>query len=195
MRQEWGLPADLPLILLSGGVNFTVGRIDELAVAMCRRLRRAVIMVLAGRNEKLLARLAARPEAAGPHARLRAIGFTDRVHELAQVARLAVTKPGGVTVAEALTKGLPMVLMKPVPGQEAFNARKLCHEAAAVQAGSSEEVISLVAELLAAPLALKRLADNARRLSRPATETIVAGILAAVNDWPAHRLDKTRQSL
>ena len=37
------------------------------------------------------------------------------------VADILVSKPGGLTVSEALAKNLPMLIINPTPGQEYWN--------------------------------------------------------------------------
>jgi len=181
-RADWDLPPDAPVVLVSSGVDFTVGRIDKLATELCRACPDAFVFVLAGYNKKLLARLSARPEAHGDCPHLRPVGFTDRVHELVALSDLVVTKTGALTVTECITRGAAMVLLKPVPGQEAYNARWLCDHGAAVATRRTKQVIAHVVRLLGDPAELDRLRANAQALALPATDTIVARILAALND-------------
>jgi processive 1,2-diacylglycerol beta-glucosyltransferase len=183
IRADWDLPRGRPLVLISGGVNFTVGRVGWLAQELCLRLPQAVVMVLAGANKRLLAKLSANPLAQGDRPRLRAVPFTDRIHELVHLCDVVVTKTGAMTVSEVLAKGAAAVLLKPVPGQETYNAEMLCENEAAVQASTGEEVISHVVGLLNDPERLGRLRESARRLARPATPAIVSGILETVNRW------------
>ena len=174
---EWRLPADRPIVLLSGGVEFTCGPVVRIARQILARCERAFVCVLAGRNKRLLARLARLPEA--PQ-RLMPVGFTDRLHELVEVAALMVTKAGGLSTAECLAKATPMVLLRPVPGQESGNAEHFERFGAAVIARRNRDAAGHVARLLADDEALRHMSDSARRLYRPATETIVAAIRAAV---------------
>ena len=44
-----------------------------------------------------------------------------------------VTKPGGLTTSEALAKGVPMIMSKPVPGQEDRNVEFLLNTGAAMK--------------------------------------------------------------
>ncbi len=175
--RDWDLPADKSIVLLSGGTDFVCGPVERIASGICRTCPQAYVVVLAGRNKKLLETLTGRPD---PSGRMRAIPFTDRGHELADVCSLMVTKPGGVTTAECLAKGTPMVLLDPVPGHEGGNARYLACNEAAVIARGAEEVIAVVARLLDQPLLLRQMADNARRLYRPAREIITEAILRAL---------------
>jgi UDP-N-acetylglucosamine:LPS N-acetylglucosamine transferase len=73
-----------------------------------------------------------------------------------------------------------MVLLKPVPGQEAGNAAFLAREGAAVVARGTGDAVEHVRRLLADAKALATMAENARRLYRPGTETIVQAVRRAV---------------
>jgi processive 1,2-diacylglycerol beta-glucosyltransferase len=173
---RWKLPADKPIVMLSGGTFFTVGPVEKIARAILDSSD-AHVVALGGNNKRLLAALAAFPEAGR---RLTPVPFTDRVHELAEVASLIVTKPGGLTTTECQAKGLAMVLTNPTPGQEAANARMLAAAGAAVVAATDDEVIAQVRRLLASPAELQALSAAARKLYRPATQTITEEILKAV---------------
>ncbi|HUT58434.1 MAG TPA: glycosyltransferase [Phycisphaerae bacterium] len=174
---DWSLPAETPIVIVTGGTEFTCGPVVALAVGILRACPRSHVVVLAGRNKRLLAELS-RLEAAGR--RLSPVSFTDRVHELVEVASLIVTKPGGITTAECCAKGTPMVLLPPVPGQEAANARHLCEHGAAVTPGGPAKVVGAVQRLLDNPGELARMSDCARGLYRPATSTIVGAICRAL---------------
>jgi len=175
---DWSLPADRPIVLLSGGTEFVCGPIIRLAKGILSACPSVQLVVLAGRNKKLLARLARLTEAGG---RLTPLGFTDRLHELSEVAALMVTKAGGLTTAECLARGTPMLLLRPVPGQERGNAEYFVREGAAVIVRRPGRVAEEVRRLLDSPEELARMADNCRRLHRPATDTIVEAIRRAVS--------------
>ena len=175
---DWNLPADKKIVLLSGGTDFTCAPVERIACHIADTCDQACVVVLAGRNKKLLGRLT--PLAAARPGRLLSVSFTDRVNELVDVCSLMVTKAGGITTAECLAKGTPMVLLKPVPGQEARNARYFQHEGAAVIVRRAGRVAEVVRRLLADPVELQALADNSARLYRPGTETIVEGICEAL---------------
>lgn len=173
IMHDWLLPADKEIVLLAGGTDFTCGPIAKTAQGILRACRNAFLVVLAGRNKKLLGKLA---QIAATNPRLKPLGFTDRVHELVEVASLMVTKAGGITTAECLAKGTAMLLMNPVGGHERGNAEYLARQGAAVIARKGDDVAETVRGLLADENALKRLSENARRLHRPATQTIAQAI-------------------
>jgi processive 1,2-diacylglycerol beta-glucosyltransferase len=87
-----------------------------------------------------------------------------------------VTKPGGVTTAECCAMGTPMVLIKPVPGQEGSNAVYLSARGAAVAPGGPLKVIESARRLLADPAELKAMSDRARKLHRPAAMIVAAKV-------------------
>ena len=176
---DWNLPADKRIVLVSGGAEFTCGPVTRIACDVVDRCPEAFVVVLGGNNKKLLARLA---KLSASRDRLRGVSFTDRVHELVEVCSLMVAKAGGITTTECLAKARGMVLLKPVPGQEAANAEYLAGRGAAVVVRSAGQVGRKVADLLEAPEALDRLGRDAGRLHRDGTATIVSEIARCVSD-------------
>ena len=49
-------------------------------------------------------------------------GFTRVMHQYLSAADVIITKPGGLTTAEALATGTVMAIVNPLPGQELRNA-------------------------------------------------------------------------
>jgi len=173
---DWNLPADRKIVLLSGGTEFTCGPIVRIARRMAASCPEAHLIVLAGRDKKLLSSLARLGEAGG---RLVPMGFTDRLHELVAICSLMVTKAGGVMTAECLARGTPMVLLKPVPGHEAGNARYLAGRGAAVVTRGVADTAETVRRLLNDSTKLAELAGGARRLHRPAAKIVADAIRRA----------------
>jgi processive 1,2-diacylglycerol beta-glucosyltransferase len=168
---EWSLPADRDIVLLSGGTEYTCGPIVEVARDIVARCESAIVIVLAGRNKNLLASLSKLPEAGDT---IRPMGFTDRIHELTEVGALFVTKPGGVTVTECCSRGAPMVLMDPVPGQEGENADHLESVGAAVIAHGQGEIVRTTVELLNQP-------DRRARMAAAASGQFLGGLATVVD--------------
>jgi processive 1,2-diacylglycerol beta-glucosyltransferase len=174
---DWDLPSDKPILLLSGGTDFTCGPVTRIARDLIAHCPEAVVVVLIGNNKQLAARLA---KVVPSDPRLRIVSFTDRVHELVEVASIMITKAGGITTAECLTRAKPMVLLKPVPGQESSNAAYFEAEGAALVARNRSDVVAHVRRLLDDPIALDALSRNARRLAGDGTPAIVEAVLRAV---------------
>ncbi len=175
---DWNLPADRPIITLTGGTEFTCGPIVRIARDMLKAIPQAHLAVLAGRNKKLLAKLSKLPEAGS---RLTPVGYTDKLHELVSVSSLMVTKAGGITTAECLSKGRAMILLKPVPGQEGGNAEYFQRHGAAVIARKYKDVPAEAARLLDNPGALEEMSRKAASLYRPATQTVTDWIRESIS--------------
>lgn len=173
--RQWSLPPDRPVVLLSGGADFTCGPIVQIARGLVAACPRVCVVVLAGRNKKLLGQLAVLPETR--RGWIVPQGFSDRVHELASVAEVMLTKAGGLTTAECLAKRLPMVFLPPVPGQERANAEFFARHGAGKIAGDARQAVALTAELLQCPETRAAMAEAAGKLHRPAAKTILSAIL------------------
>ncbi|MGV8042566.1 MAG: glycosyltransferase [Thermoanaerobaculaceae bacterium] len=92
------------------------------------------VLAVAGRNHAARQRLARMP--VPPGSRLVPLGFVDNMAELLAAADLVVAKSGGLTTAECLAVGVPMVVRDPIPGQEERNADYLLEQGAGVKAHS-----------------------------------------------------------
>jgi processive 1,2-diacylglycerol beta-glucosyltransferase len=112
---------------------------------------------------------------------IRALGFTRDVDVLFEACDLAVGKAGGLTCAEALTKGIPLVIFKPTPGQEVRNAAYLEAAGAAFHADSEAEVEEVVERLLANDAVRAQVSESALRVAKPhAAETIARRVLSDI---------------
>ena len=167
LRRKHGLP-DGPVVLLLAGC-FGVGPVQELAARLEQARRPAHFAVVAGRNEALRGALAS---AAGP--RTTVLGFTREIHEWMAAVDLLVTKPGGLTTSEALARGLPMLLVNPIPGQEERNADALLESGAAAKASSPQVLAWKVDALLGDAAQLEAMRSACLRSARPHAAAAVA---------------------
>ena len=172
---DWRLPPDKKVVTLSGGTDFTCGPVVKTARKILQLCPEISLVVLGGRNKKLLGQLS---QLASEQDGLFPVSFTDRIHELVRVSSLMVTKAGGISTAECLATGTPMILPKPVPGQEADNAAYFKSQGAAVVTKRYGDVPAEVRRLLDEPETLKSLGDNARKLFLPGTAGVIEAIRA-----------------
>ena len=164
IRRRLQLTPGMPVILLMGGGQ-GLGPIVEVVEQMDRLHQNFQLLVVAGTNESLYHKLITRaPALKHP---VQVFGHVDFVADLMSVASLIITKPGGLTTAEALAKGLPILALNPIPGQETKNAAFLMHEKAAQGAKDVASLIHGVRHLLDNPAEMSRMAAQARRLGKP----------------------------
>ena len=159
-----GLDPSRPTVLMMGG-GAGLGNFAYLATRLLAIDPGLQLMVLTGRNVPLLQKLA-KLAAATPE-RFIVHGHTSQVEQFMACADLIVTKPGGLTSAECLAAGLPMVANAPIPGQEERNADYLVEQGVAVRAIDAVGVEFQVRQLLADPDRLARMAACGRAIAKP----------------------------
>jgi len=173
---RYGLRPDLPTLLISAGA--AGGAYTKAIVAQTLGMRNAYqAVIVCGRNAQLKDEIEA---LVAPHAeRYRVVGYTTDMPDLMQIATLFVGKPGGLSSSECMAAGLPMVLIKPIPGQEVRNSDFLLEEGAAVRCNYETTVGYKIDQLLDDPDRMRRMAASARKLGRPdAAHLIVETVLA-----------------
>ncbi|HEV7491440.1 MAG TPA: glycosyltransferase [Rhodanobacteraceae bacterium] len=174
---ESGLDARRTTILLMGG-GAGLGGLDDVAARLLALDADFQLIVLAGRNKEMLARLNKLSRQRPGH--LLAQGFTDRVERLMAASDLVITKPGGLTTSECLALGLPMIVHAPIPGQEERNCDYLLEQGAALKAIDASALEYRVRELLAHPERIAAMSTRARALGHPyAAREVLSVVLAS----------------
>jgi processive 1,2-diacylglycerol beta-glucosyltransferase len=163
LRTRFQLSRRKPVILvMSGGAG-----VGSLVEVVGRVLASGPVQVLAvaGRNEKARRELESLRPPAGTE--LRVYGFVEDVAALMAVADLAVGKSGGLTTAECLAMGLPMLVCDPIPGQEERNCDFLLEAGSGVRANGGAALSFKLKALLSDERRLKRMRRAARRAGKP----------------------------
>ena len=181
LMTDLGLNPSLPTLLVMGGAY---GVLDDIK-GVCKVLADTSVpcqtLVVCGRDEKLYASL----DEVMLHAKnpMLKYGFVSNVDELMTVADLVITKAGGLTVSEALTKGVPMLIYKPIPGQEEKNAAFLEKSGAARAVSNRAELEETIFELLRKPAALTKMKKAAATtLPGQAAQQAVRHILQLIEE-------------
>lgn len=162
LRLKLGIAPDKPIILLAGGGE-GMGRVYDIAHAIGESGLDAELVVIAGRNHILRAEL---EEADWPMP-TRVLGFTRDMPDWMAAASVMITKSGSNTIAEALVRGLPLILFDRVPGQEEGNPKLIVDGGAGAYCHRPAKVVSTLRAWLNDPQQMDRLAENARTLARP----------------------------
>ncbi len=117
-RARLGMVSGRPTVLLMGG-----SRGFGLTANVMRELERLPIplniLAPAGTNPRVFQ--AMRQWSAESNHRVISMEYTSDIRTLYALSDLAITKPGGLTLAECLAVGLPMVIQHALPGQERHN--------------------------------------------------------------------------
>lgn len=94
-------------------------------------------------------------------------GYANNINELMSVSDIIITKPGGITTAEAMTKRIPMIIVKPIPGQELKNTAYLTKKGAAIKIDKPKDSNSIIENLLRDPNRLNCMRQIATVISKP----------------------------
>lgn len=177
MRRLHGLDEDLPTILLSiGGFGLDIAsKILEHLLSVRVPIQ---MVAVAGKSTEVQARLA-RVAAMAPRShRIHVLGFTSAMDELMAAADLLIGKAGGLTSSEALARGLPLLIINPIPGQEERNSDHLLEAGAALRCHALPTLTWKVETLLADPSRLSRLHAGAKAAARPSASFDIVDIMA-----------------
>lgn len=167
MRIKLGLDPDRTTILVSAG-GFGVGPIEKVMTSLLELRHPAQIVAICGRSEEMRKKVARLAQRRGAHgASLAVVGYTTEMDEYMAAADLAVGKPGGLTTSEALARGLIMVIVNPIPGQEERNSDHLLEEGVAIRCNNLPVLAHKIDRLLDDPGRLATMRANIARMARP----------------------------
>lgn len=177
--EQLGLAANLPVILIMGGGQ-GLGPIKEIVKSLEKVRPEFQAIVITGTNKKLYNSLKRKIKKF--KRKLLVFSYTDRVNEFMTISDLVVTKPGGITTAEALSKKLPMIIVKPIPGQEANNTAFLLEQQAAIRTDDADNINLVFDDLLSSPDKIRKLSESAARISKPNASLDIAKLLLSINN-------------
>ncbi len=156
-----------PTILIMGG-GLGLGSIEETLSELNKVQSPLKILVVAGQNEKLLARLKKLREKISHEVEV--FGYVSDVNKLMAAADLLITKPGALTMTEAFAAGLPLILHAPIPGPEFKNAAYAVAHGAAIEVGE-QKISAVVEDILKQPARLDKMKTCAKKIARPSAAT------------------------
>ncbi len=193
-RAKLGLDPDKTTVLIMGGsmgygnMLKTVRQIDAIEYGEDFQM-----ITVCGNNQEMKAEI----DEAIPTLRHRVLttGFVNYVSLLMDAADCIVTKPGGLTTSEALTKGLPMIIVNPIPGQEQRNTEFLLNNGAAFAASPTCSVVECLYQLLTSPVRRRTMEECVEALAKTGATGRVCRFVLELGIMPqivkGHRSDKS----
>ena len=164
LRQSLGLDPKLFTITFMAG-SFGVSNITELYHALANCGAAMQLLVITGKNQRLYA---AFQEELKHHMPVptKLCYFTTEVHAYMHASDLLVTKPGGLTVSEALASNLPMLLFNAIPGQEGDNAAFLRRHGMGIPIEKKDDIAVIVSDLLKDPARFAEMKASCRAFDK-----------------------------
>lgn len=175
LYKKYGFEVNKKIILICAGAFGVLKSMDSI----CRELSMlndVQVAVVCGNNKLLKLQLEKLKIQ-----NLKAFGYTKDIHELYKLSSCMITKPGGITLSEALAVQIPLILYKPIPGQEKENALFFEEKGAAMIANSKDDIISYVTYLTNNSDISKIMTENMDKIyNKCSTTKIVNDMLLSV---------------
>ncbi|CAN6459564.1 unnamed protein product [Victoria cruziana] len=170
LRVELEMDQQLPAVLLMGGGE-GMGPVKKTAKALGAALYDeslskpiGQIVIICGRNQALASSLGSIEWKVPVKIR----GFETQMEKWMAACDCIITKAGPGTIAEALIRGLPIILNDFIPGQEVGNVPYVVDNGAGVFSKSPKETANLVARWFGPEAEeLRRMSQNALNLAQP----------------------------
>ena len=168
------LSPGIPTILIMGGGQ-GLGPIKTIVKSLEKVNKDIQEIIVTGTNKKLYNSL--KRKIKKYKKKITVFGYMQNINELMSIADIVVSKPGGVTTSEVLSLGKPMIIVKPLPGQEANNTAYLTQKEAALKIEVPDKINLVIEDLFKNPHKLKRLSSSAKQISKPNASMDIARLL------------------
>ncbi|MBN1688155.1 MAG: hypothetical protein JW893_03570 [Candidatus Omnitrophica bacterium] len=174
--KKWGFQDDRLTVLVTSG-SFGLGPQEGILKALDDFHDRVQCFVVCGYNEEMKRQL----ETKSYRFPVKIFGFVDFMHDLMEASDLMIAKPGGATTTESLAKGVPMIVIDPIPGQEMWNTKILKTRNAAFMMKKPEDVRLIMGTIFKNPGMLEEKKRIIRELAKPnASDDLVREALRGV---------------
>ncbi|MBS7211784.1 MAG: UDP-N-acetylglucosamine--LPS N-acetylglucosamine transferase [Megamonas funiformis] len=172
---KFKLEKDKPVALIMGG-GLGLGGVKN-ALCQLERLKKDIqILVITGANVALWSEM--NEYAQHSKHKIFVWGYSHNIQEFMSVATFLISKPGALTISEALTRELPMILHDPIPGPEVDNAKFVSDNGAAIWVKHQDTLDAVVREVLSDATILPKLRNNAKVLKKPYASDNIADVIA-----------------
>jgi len=173
LARKHGLnPAQPIALIMGGGCGLFGGELLKHIQSLEMLSTRMQFLIVCGSNERLRQQL--KEATANSRHTYVITGYIDFVHEFMAIADLLVTKPGGLTSSEAMAMGLPMLICKPLPGQEEDNERFLLQEGVALRIDAESDLFATLERVARDPGLLRGMRERMIALHRSSSKVDIA---------------------
>lgn len=161
---ESGLKEGIFTILVIGG-GFGVGPIEGIIKIIKELSVPLQVVVVCGHNDNLVKKIVDLKKDAKMH--IKVLGFVDNVYEYMEASNVLISKAGGITLTESLSKELPMIIIAPIIGQETRNSDFVVSHNAAFKITKPEDLRELLKELVLHPEKIEKTREAIRAIKKP----------------------------
>lgn len=161
LKEELGLEDKFTVLLMGG--SFGAGNMKKCLLELINSSYDFQIVVITGRDGSLKERLQRIVDEIRPNKTVKILGFTKQMPELLSFADVLVSKPGGLTTTEAISKAIPMVIPYYIPGQEEDNIAYLLNNGLALKTYSGYTLPIIIELLIDHPERRQEIVDRMKK--------------------------------
>lgn len=182
LLEQLGLEPGVTTLLMMAG-SFGVSDVFDIYEGIISIDQPLQIIVITGKNQKLYNEFEQRLSRLGDGGKKTLLRyFVNDVYKYMHASDLLITKPGGLTVTEAIASCLPMAIFKAFPGQEADNEDFLIRNNLAVKLPKGKKCAGVLTRLLSDPQKLESMKLSCSRFfTGEAVDTIYKLICEVCN--------------
>lgn len=169
--EKYQLVPNKKTLLIMAGAHGVLKNVKELCQTFITNRKDIQTVVVCGKNTLLKESL--EPLAQMYPENFKVYSYVERVDELYQITSCMITKPGGITLTEATALGVPVILFKPVPGQEKENALFFEQNRAAIVVNQIEDMADEVDKLLSDQEKLEEMKKNIKKIHVPHSADLI----------------------
>ncbi len=177
--QTFALKAEKKTVTFLGG---GLGLVPNILPTLQYLLKNETIQIaiVCGKNQPLKEKL--EEMSIEMNGRFRVYGYLNNLHELLLITDCLVTKAGAITLTEAAALKIPMVLLKPNPGQESENTDYFKRQNAVIATRNDTEVINGIHRILFDANVREQITSKVSQIYySDAADRIVSDIIADVS--------------
>lgn len=138
------LDPNKPTILMSAGAFGVSKGFDYMINEILDKSPHSQVVMICGHSKELKRSLKSKFK---DNPSVLILGYTNYMNEWMASSQLMITKPGGITISEGLTRCIPMIFLNPAPGQELENAHYFEEKGFGKIADTPNEAINIVSDL------------------------------------------------
>ena len=161
LKRKFNIDLEKKVILLVAGAHGVVPNVNKI-VSYITNEDNIELIVICGKNYRLFKQLKRK---FWRSKNLHIYEFVYNMHELMKISDIMITKPGGITMTEAANIGIPVVLYRPVYGQELENAIYFSSMRAATIALQEDELIYKTLTILNDDEMLNEMKRNIKKIA------------------------------
>lgn len=151
------------ILLMSGSMGLK--NISYVLKELLNNSHKLRITVVCGNNKELKNNLSKEHNSRIRDKKLHILGFSKDIASLMEYSDLIITKPGGLTITEAIIKNLPIIIPFCIPGQEMQNTEFLTSNGYALYVDNLLELNMNVDNLIDNPNLLEQMRNKLYKLA------------------------------